>query len=83
MVFNSNGKTYLSQFTYNNVDLETVANYCYLGIVLKFNGNFNLAINILMEKARKLYFRIKKTEISRECNDIIGSAKGSQISETY
>jgi hypothetical protein len=30
MVFNSNGKTYLNQFTYNNVDLETVANY-YLG----------------------------------------------------
>lgn len=61
MVFNSNGKTYLNQFTYNNVDLETVANYCYLGMVLKFNGNFNLAINTLMEKARKAYFKIKKT----------------------
>ena len=24
-----------------------------------------------------------KIEISRECNDIIGSAKGSQISEKY
>jgi hypothetical protein len=24
-----------------------------------------------------------KREISRECNDIIGSAKGSQISENY
>ena len=45
MVFNSNGKTYLNQFTYNNVDIETVANYCYLGMVLKFDGNFNLAIN--------------------------------------
>ena len=52
---------HLSQFTYNNVDLETVANYCYLGMVLKFNGNFNLAINTLMEKARKVYFKIKKT----------------------
>jgi small nuclear ribonucleoprotein (snRNP)-like protein len=61
MVFNSNGKTYLNQFTYNNVDLETVANYCYLGMVLKFNGNFNLAINTLMEKARKANFKIKKT----------------------
>jgi hypothetical protein len=29
----------------NNVDIETVANYCYLGMVLKFDGNFNLAIN--------------------------------------
>jgi hypothetical protein len=41
MVFNSNGKTYLNQFSYNIVDIETVANYCYLGMVLKFNGNFN------------------------------------------
>jgi small nuclear ribonucleoprotein (snRNP)-like protein len=61
MVFNSNDKTYLNQFTYNNVNLETVANYCYLGMVQKFNGNFNLAINTLMEKARKAYFKIKKT----------------------
>jgi hypothetical protein len=36
MVFNLNGKTYLNQFTYNNVDLETVANYCYLGMVLSY-----------------------------------------------
>jgi hypothetical protein len=61
MVFNSNGKTYLNQFTYKNVDLETVASYRYLGMVLKFNGNFNSAINTLMEKARKAYFKIKKT----------------------
>ena len=61
MVFNSNGKTYLNQFTYNNVDIVTVANYCYLRMVLKFNGNLNLAINTLMEKARKAYFKIKKT----------------------
>jgi hypothetical protein len=61
MVFNSNGKTHLNQFTYNNVDIETVANYCYLGMVLKFKGNFNLAINTLMEKPRKAYFKIKKT----------------------
>ncbi|CAG2191462.1 unnamed protein product [Mytilus edulis] len=31
------------------------------GIVIKCNGNFNLAINTLMEKARKAYFKIKKT----------------------
>ena len=68
MVFNSNGKTYLNQFTCNNVDLETVAKYCYLGMVLKFNGNFNLAINTLMEKARKAYFKIKKTiGLSNRC----------------
>jgi hypothetical protein len=42
MVFNSNGKTYLSQFTCNNVDLETLANYCYLGMVLKFSESLNV-----------------------------------------
>ena len=30
-------------------------------MVLKFNDNFNLAINTLMEKARRAYFKIKKT----------------------
>jgi hypothetical protein len=30
-------------------------------MVLKFIGNFNLAINTLMEKARKAKFKIKKT----------------------
>jgi hypothetical protein len=43
-----------------NVDIETVANYCYSGMVLQFNGNFNLAINTLMEKARKVYFKINQ-----------------------
>jgi hypothetical protein len=35
-------------------------------MVLKFNGNFNLAINTLMEKARKAYFEIKKTIDEKE-----------------
>jgi hypothetical protein len=68
MIFNSNGKTYLSQFTYNNVDFETVANYCYLGMVLKFNGNFNLAIhtlenNILLFKGGSV--KVSSTSIIR------------------
>ena len=60
IVFNSNGKTFLNQFKYDKLYLETVSHYSYLGIVMKCNGNFNLAINTLMEKARKAYFKIKK-----------------------
>jgi hypothetical protein len=41
--------------------IETVNSYCYLGIVLKCNGSFNLAMSTLAEKARKAYFKIKKT----------------------
>ena len=29
--------------------------------MLKCNGNFNVAVSLLMEKARKAYFKIKKT----------------------
>ena len=61
LVFNSNGKTFINQFRYDNSYLETVKQYCYLGIILKFNGCFNSAIDSLMEKARKAYFKIKKT----------------------
>jgi len=65
IVFNSNGKSFLNCFSYNNILLETVTSYCYLqnnvGIVLKYNGNFGLATETLMDKARKAYFKIKKT----------------------
>jgi hypothetical protein len=47
--------------TYNNCIIETVTQYCYLGIVMRYNGSFNLAISTLMEKARKAYFKIKNT----------------------
>jgi hypothetical protein len=29
--------------------------------MLKCNGNFNVAVSLLMEKTRKIYFKIKKT----------------------
>ena len=39
-----------------------VSNYCLiLGINIRYNGSFNVAITSLMEKARKAYFKIKKT----------------------
>ena len=41
IVFNSNGKTFLDEFTYNDSCIETVSHYSYLGIVIKCNGNFN------------------------------------------
>ena len=61
IVFNSNGKTYKDIFQYNNETLETITHYNYLGICIKYNGNFSLAINALVDKGRKAYFKIKKT----------------------
>ena len=46
---------------YNGNVIETVNSHCYLGIMLKCNGSFNLAMSTLAEKARKAYFKIKKT----------------------
>ena len=61
MVFNSNGKSFINEFKYNDSVLQTVTQFSYLGIVMKYNGNFQLAISTLMGKARKAYFKIKKT----------------------
>lgn len=61
LIFNSNGKSCIDEFTYNGNLLQTVSKYCYLGLTLKCNGSFNLATTVLMEKARKAYFKIKKT----------------------
>jgi Ni,Fe-hydrogenase III component G len=43
-----------------------------LGVMLKCNGNFNVAVSLLMEKARKAYFKIKKTiELNNPCKPVI------------
>jgi hypothetical protein len=60
LIFNSNGKTPVNEFSYNNNIIQTVSTYYYLGVMLKCNGNFNVAVSLLMEKARKAYFKIKK-----------------------
>ena len=60
LIFNSNGKTYKNEFKYLGVPLETVQQYCYLGIIMKYNGNFNIAISSLVDKARKALFKVKR-----------------------
>ena len=60
-VFNSNVNSFLNAFIYNGINLQTVKQYCYLGITLSYNGNLNTAITLLAEKSRKAYLRIKKS----------------------
>ena len=59
LIFNSNGKSFTDYFKYKDKTIETVSSFCYLGVVLKYNGNFNVGVETLMEKARKAYFKIK------------------------
>ena len=69
IVFNSNGKTYSNTFMYNGSTLETVKTYCYLGMTIKYTGNMHLAGTSLMEKARKAWFKIKKSiGLDNPCN---------------
>lgn len=53
----------LSLNIFNSI-IETVKLNCYLIIVLRYNGKFNSAINTLMEKARKAFFKLKKEIIT-------------------
>ena len=69
MVFNSNGKSHLNAFALKNHTLETVSSYCYLGIQMKYNGNFQLSIKALADKALKALFKIKKSiGLDNPCN---------------
>ena len=55
MVFNSNGKSYLNKFKYQDCVLETVKSYCYLGVPIKYSGSTGGSSNLLMEKGRKAF----------------------------
>jgi hypothetical protein len=50
LIFNSNGKTHVNEFSYNNNIIQTVSTYCYLGVMLKCNGNFNVATYLYLWK---------------------------------
>ena len=61
IIFNITGKLVNKQFKYNNAKLDTVRNYCYLGIVFSSSGSFYEAIKSLKDKAMKAMFSILKT----------------------
>ena len=60
MVFNSNGKAYINHFKFHDKVLETVKSFCYLVITIKYTGNISVSANLLMEKGRKAFFKIKQ-----------------------
>ena len=56
------------KFKLGNIDIETVDNYCYLGIIINKSGSLKLAMDTLHTKAMRSLFGIKryvnKTKIS-------------------
>lgn len=61
MIFNSNGKSFLNRFKFDNEYFETVKSYCYLGVTVSYTGNLSQTSKNVMEKCRKAWFKIKKT----------------------
>ena len=60
MIFNSNGKTHIKYFKFQNKTLEIVKSFCYLGITISYTGNINSSASLLIEKGRKAFFKIKQ-----------------------
>lgn len=60
-MFTSNGKSYQNCFKLQQNYIGTVKSYCYLGITFKYTGNLNSSGQLLMEKGRKAWFKIKKS----------------------
>ncbi|XDV43935.1 hypothetical protein PO909_012319 [Leuciscus waleckii] len=49
------------KFTLGMTKLDHVTSYTYLGLKISANGNLNLAVNELKEKARRAFYAIKKS----------------------
>jgi len=61
MVFRKSGRlTSLTQFYYNNEELEIVEKFSYLGIVFSTGGSFSDSQNALSGQALKAIFQMNK-----------------------
>ena len=58
MIFNKAGRIYENKNYYiNNIKLDIVREYKYLGIVCSTNGRFSAAVSDLMKRGQKAYFK--------------------------
>ena len=62
MIFNKRNRLLKHQynFYFNNLDIEVVYNYKYLGVDFKPNGKFDLAKETFYKKATKTFYYIRK-----------------------
>jgi hypothetical protein len=69
MFFNRNGRVLNNySFSYGTVPIQLCSEYSYLGIIFTPSGSFTKAINILREKANKVFFKIRDNLYSCSCN---------------
>ena len=60
MVFNKNGRLLLRQFYLNNVQLECVRAYEYLGFIITPSGEINSGLKDLQDRAFRAFMKIKR-----------------------
>ena len=61
MIFNKTGRLFSHNFSIDNVILESVRQYKYLGVLFSLNGNFTNALNDLYHRGQKAFFKICST----------------------
>ena len=61
MIFNKTGRLIRKRFSFNNVQLETVRSYKYLGFLLTPSGEIKSGLNDLRDRALKAFFKLKST----------------------
>ena len=64
LVFNKAGRLHNIPIKFDNTNIECVSNYKYLGINFTASGSFSMAKNVLCNKAKKAYFKLRKDLLS-------------------
>ncbi|XP_071132876.1 uncharacterized protein [Mytilus edulis] len=64
LIFNKAGRHVKQIFTFQNINLECVSKYKYLGLYLSSSGSFSYAQNELYKKSLKAHFKLRKDLLS-------------------
>ena len=60
-IFNKNGRLIRKDFTFNNIQLETVRSHKYLGFLITPSAEINGVFKDLRDRAMEAFFKIKTT----------------------
>ena len=61
MIFNKTGRLVRKQFTLNNLQLEVVRSYKYLGFLITPSGEINSGLKDLRDRAMKAFFKLENS----------------------
>ena len=68
MVFSKSSRLFDLSFTLNNIQLECVREYKYLGVIFSLNGSFTRALNDLYHRGQKAFFKLTSLFKNAKCS---------------